>query len=210
MNEVAGIGSNAQAATWARGVLAAKNTLTTLDAQCLEQAFEQKLVTFPDSDEPEDMPDPDPAGPAASAHPPPRSEPEAGDAKGIDKSVLAIATPRRHRNKAHLRHVAQQACLVCGRKPSDPHQLRFTQPRSLGRKVSDEFTVPLCRGHHRAAHRSGDETAWWQQIGVDPIKVSRKLWRQTRRNDAPRVPAFSSRTTLQLDPRPINGSRPRS
>ena len=39
---------------------------------------------------------------------------------GIDKSVLAVAAPRRYRNREHLRFVAQQACLVCGRKPSDP------------------------------------------------------------------------------------------
>ena len=64
---------------------------------------------------------------------------------GIDKSVLVIATPRRYRNREHLRYVAQQACLICGRKPSDPHHLRYLQPRALGRKASDEFAVPLCR-----------------------------------------------------------------
>jgi len=73
---------------------------------------------------------------------------------GIDKGVLALPAPRRYRNREHLRYVAQQSCLVCGRKPSDPHHLSFTQPRALGRKVSDEFAVPLCRGHHRAVHRS--------------------------------------------------------
>jgi hypothetical protein len=57
---------------------------------------------------------------------------------------------------------AKQPCLIRGRSPSDPHHLRFTQTRALGRKVSDEFTVPLCRGHHREVHRSGDEAAWWQ------------------------------------------------
>jgi len=74
-------------------------------------------------------------------------------AKGIDKSILTVAAPRRYRNREHLRYVAQQACLICARKPSDPHHLGFTQPRALGRKVSDEFAVPLCRGHHRAVHR---------------------------------------------------------
>jgi hypothetical protein len=100
-------------------------------------------------------------------------------AKGIDKSVLALAAPRRYRNREHLRYVAQQACLVCGRKPSDPHHLSFTQPRALGRKVSDEFAVPLCRGHHRAVHRARDERAWWEQADIDPIKIARRLWKQT-------------------------------
>ena len=104
---------------------------------------------------------------------------DAGQVNGIDKSILAVAAPRRYRNREHLRYVAQQACLVCGRKPSDPHHLGFTQPRALGRKVSDEFAVPLCRGHHRAAHRSRDERAWWRQMGIDPIKVARRFWKQT-------------------------------
>jgi len=69
---------------------------------------------------------------------------------------------------------------VCGRKPSDPHHLRFTQPRALGRKVSDEFVAPLCRIHHRAVHRVSDERAWWKQVGTDPVAVARKLWRITR------------------------------
>src|SRR5262245_65720361 len=101
-------------------------------------------------------------------------------ANGIDKSTLTISTPRRYRNREHLRYVARQACLLCGRKPSDPHHLGFTQPRALGRKVSDEFAVPLCRIHHRLVHRSRDERGWWRQAGVDPIKVARRLWKETR------------------------------
>src|SRR5262249_33696973 len=106
-------------------------------------------------------------------------------AEHVDKSALTIAEPRRYRNKEHLRLVAQQACLVCGRKPSDPHHLRFMQPRALGRKVSDEFAVPLCRIHHRAAHRAGDEREWWKQLGINPIKAARGFWRITRTNEVP-------------------------
>ena len=70
----------------------------------------------------------------------------------------------------------QQPCLVCGRKPSDPHHLRYVQPRALGRKASDEFAVPLCRVHHRAAHRAGDERAWWKAAGIDPMRFARRLF----------------------------------
>jgi hypothetical protein len=73
-------------------------------------------------------------------------------------------------------------CLVCGRKPSDPHHLRYAQPRALGRKASDEFVVPLCRMHHREVHRAGDERAWWKAAGIDPLKVAHKLWKDTRAN----------------------------
>jgi hypothetical protein len=77
----------------------------------------------------------------------------------IDKSLLTLAEPKRLRDKAHLKFVASQPCLVCGRQPSDPHHLRFAQPRAIGLKVSDEFTVALCRGHHRELHQTGNEVA---------------------------------------------------
>jgi hypothetical protein len=99
----------------------------------------------------------------------------------IEKSELAISEPRRHRDKTHLKFVASQPCLVCGRSPADAHHLRFTQPRAMGRKVSDEFTVPLCRTHHRDIHSFGDEVAWWERRAIDPIATSRMLWISTRR-----------------------------
>jgi hypothetical protein len=46
--------------------------------------------------------------------------------------------------------------------------------------VSDEFTVPVCRVHHRELHRSGDETAWWRLLNIDPLPVALKLWQQSR------------------------------
>jgi hypothetical protein len=98
----------------------------------------------------------------------------------IDKSTLPLSEPRRYRDRAHLEFVAAQPCLVCGRSPSDPHHLRFMQPRALGRRVSDEFVVPLCRTHHRALHRRGDEVAWWLSVDLEPVDVALRLWHQTR------------------------------
>lgn len=99
----------------------------------------------------------------------------------IDKSVLTISEPRRIRDKAHLKFVASQPCLICARSPADAHHLKFTQPRAMGRKVSDEFTVPLCRTHHRDIHRFGDEVAWWEKRALDPVATARMLWISTRR-----------------------------
>ena len=93
--------------------------------------------------------------------------------------MLALPEPRRIRDRDHVRYVAKQPCLICGRSPSDAHHLRFAQSRALGRKVSDEFTVPLCRGHHRELHRSGDETEWWRNARIDPVAAARALWLKT-------------------------------
>jgi hypothetical protein len=99
----------------------------------------------------------------------------------IDKSVLTISEPRRLRDKAHLKFVGSQPCLICARSPADAHHLKFTQPRAMGRKVSDEFTVPLCRTHHRDIHTFGDEVAWWERRAIDPVATARMLWISTRR-----------------------------
>jgi Rad52/22 family double-strand break repair protein len=75
----------------------------------------------------------------------------------IDKSVLTIGQTKRIRCKEHLRYVASQPCAICGRTPSHAHHVRYAQPRGLGLKVSDEFTVPLCSMHHHTLHESTGE-----------------------------------------------------
>jgi len=94
----------------------------------------------------------------------------------IDKAALPLGEPKRIRDKEHLKFVARQPCLVCGRQPSDAHHLRFAQPRALSMKVSDEFTVPLCRTHHRNLHQTGNELTWWEKARLDPLPIARKLW----------------------------------
>src|SRR5262249_50292686 len=152
------------AVAWATRALSAKNSLIVADAKLLEDAFEQKLSGLSSPDASETLAGESPTASEVTPPEKPQASRSASDEpSGIDKSILTLAAPRRYRNREHLRYVAQQACLLCGRKPSDPHHLGFTQPRALGRKVSDEFAVPLCRGHHRAVHRSRDERAWWRQ-----------------------------------------------
>ena len=75
----------------------------------------------------------------------------------VDHQVEPIRKTVHRRNKAHLKFVAAQPCLICRRTPCDAHHLKFAQPRALGRKVSDEFAVPLCREHHRKLHHHGNE-----------------------------------------------------
>src|SRR5262249_46929774 len=149
---------------WAKQGLAAKNSLTGSDARLVEAAFERRLADLASDGEAPDARD---HSPVVSAETLPQYTARApssdqAPATSIDKSVLTIAAPRRYRNREHLRYVMQQPCLVCGRKPSDSHHLRYMQPRALGRKASDEFSVPLCRVHHRAAHRARDERIWWK------------------------------------------------
>jgi len=52
----------------------------------------------------------------------------------------------------------------------------------MGHKVSDEFTVPLCRTHHRPMHRFGREAEWCQadKPEIDLLKIAKELWDQTQ------------------------------
>jgi hypothetical protein len=174
--EISGLACGDDAAIWAHRSLVEKNKLTAADAQVVEEGFQARLASFatPDTDKPHragevTQPLAAPSSPSAKPKNNVRS-------KAIDKSVLTLPEPRRIRDREHVRHVAKQPCLVCGRQPCDAHHLRFTQSRALGRKVSDEFTVPLCRGHHREVHGHSDEAAWWQKVGVDPTLQARALW----------------------------------
>lgn len=93
----------------------------------------------------------------------------------IDKSVLTLGSPIRRRDKEHRRYVASLPCLICGMSPCQAHHINYAQPRALGRKVSDEWTVPLCVKHHAELHRTGDERGWWQERLIDPVAKAQKL-----------------------------------
>jgi hypothetical protein len=162
------------AANWAHRVLRAKNTLTAADAESVEQAFQSRLSTLmrESRDEPHSLPD--------LERRPIRRKRTRRQSQAVDKTVLALATPRRIRDREHVKLVARQPCLICGRRPADAHHLRYAQSPALGHKVSDEFTVPLCRGHHRELHRCGDEAIWWNKTGIDPTAAAQALWRKTR------------------------------
>jgi hypothetical protein len=179
LGELNAIGSEDEAAKWAHRRLSQKNKLNDADAKHIDESFRAKLLSFaihhaeglPESkkDAQVSITD-DQRGKKRKSVP--RSP-------AVDKSVLTHPEPRRIRDRDHVRFVAQQTCLVCGRKPCDAHHLRFAQNRALSCKVSDEFTVPLCRGHHRELHRHGDEAGWWNKVGVNPSSAARVLWLKT-------------------------------
>jgi hypothetical protein len=125
----------------------------------------------------------------------PRRSNQNGHAK-IDKSVLTISEPRRIRSKEHLRFVAQQPCLICGRSPTHAHHIRFAQSRGLGLKVSDEFTVPLCAIHHGENHSTGDEKSWWQEHKIEPLAVAERLWQESRLAGSAPIPNSPDSATL--------------
>ncbi|MEY9107453.1 hypothetical protein ABH999_003649 [Bradyrhizobium yuanmingense] len=165
---------------WAKISLSLKNTLLEADARVLEAAYQKRFEAAP-------LPDIDPAEqrPISAAGQPGGEQPSlpsedvrtpATRSPGEQAGLAFPKEPPRRRSKDHLAFIRSQGCLVCQKTPADAHHLKFAQPRSLGRKVSDEFTVPLCRSHHQSLHRHGDERAWWTNLQISPVPIAKELW----------------------------------
>ncbi len=198
--DVGNLASPDEAALWAHRSLTEKNKLAAGDAVLVEDAFGIRLAGFgaaePVSNEP----------PSIKRAKAPRKN---SRSHSIDKSILALAEPRRVRDRDHVKFVAKHPCLICGRQPSDAHHLRFMQSRALGKRASDEFTVPLCRGHHRELHHCGDEAGWWKKLGINPTVAARSLWLQshplpvrdpgnTAANTARQIPNYETKPIEKL------------
>jgi hypothetical protein len=179
-----------EAADWVHKNLAAKNTLITADADLVEAGFRKRLETIElASGAREEKPQPAPTeGPYSPVEK--QFVAQIEDAVAVTPPVISDnASVRRRRvaakiirlrDKDHCKFVASQPCIVCGRTPSEAHHIRFAQPRALGRKVSDEYTIPVCRVHHRDLHGYGDEASWWAGVGIDPLPIALELWRRSR------------------------------
>lgn len=154
-------------AEWAQGALPLKNQLSAADAQLVEAAFANRLARI---DEAKAWPAK--AGVGRRGQPP-------SDSPSPIRTVIVIGKPVRERDRNHLRFVASRPCLICGRIPCDAHHIRFAEQHAMGRKVSDRFTVPVCRLHHRELHRRGNESAWWQGKEIDPLPIANGLWEET-------------------------------
>jgi hypothetical protein len=208
IRQMAAINSADEAAAWAHRNLPAKNTLRAADAKMVEERFQARLSAIGEGHTSDRTSD-GPVFGGTSDGLAPDKPPTAVADQSADQSVSVVSVggpevsashkassrvkkqPRsdvvhplgktvRLRDKDHRKFVLRQACLVCGRVPSDPHHLTFTQPRALGRRVSDEFIVPVCRIHHHELHHSGDEAAWWRRLNIDPVPMALRLWQQTR------------------------------
>jgi hypothetical protein len=175
-------------ALWAHRRLPAKNTLVAEDARAVEVAYQFALTVS----EPPDRS----SLPAADGTVSVSAESKGGqEPQRETQMVTPIRKSIRKRDKAHLAFVAGQPCLVCQRSPCDAHHLKFAQSRSLGLKVSDEFTVPLCRDHHQDLHHHGNEFAWWGNMQVAPIEVAKKLWQITLLKPVTSIPTGRLRET---------------
>jgi hypothetical protein len=179
-----GVASADAAADWASQNLSLKNTLTAEDARIVEEQFQAGLSIIGDGEHNTEPPEPDLFQTQLLANLAPRTTKTAKPVRRSTAKVPlgALGKTVRLRDKEHRKFVSRQGCLICGRTPCDAHHLAYTQPRALANRVSDEFTVPVCRIHHRELHLQADEIAWWNKFQIDPVPVALRLWQRTRLN----------------------------
>jgi hypothetical protein len=167
-SEIDGLDNVEVLATWAHRALPLKNQLTKADAQAIEDAFTAMLSQLEGLE------------PVAPNHEGANDCSDQSVQAGLsEQTVIVIRKPIRERDREHLKFVASQPCLICGRTPSDAHHIKFAEQRGIARKVSDRFTVPACRLHHRELHRQGNERIWWERQGIDPLVIAATLWDRT-------------------------------
>ena len=181
--ELSDLKSADEAADWVHKNLPEKNTLTPADAEAVEASFRERLATIDGGQVnataadaiaiPGDEPDP-------ATRPSPRRSRGGRPSTDHRPASSHYSETIRLRDKEHCKFVAAQPCVICGRTPAEAHHIRFAQPRALNRKVSDEYTVPVCRVHHRELHRYGDEASWWAGVSIDPLPIALELWRRSR------------------------------
>ncbi len=191
MDELGSLQSEENIIEWAKAILPAKNTLLENDAGviggCVSQPHRANRGRLP--------PRPSPA---------PRQLPSLAQtitcAQNSAGSEAGLTLPKelRRRSKSHLLFVRAQPCLICKQAPCDAHHLKFAQPRALGRKVSDEFTVPLCRVHHQDLHRHGNEQAWWANMNKAPLSMAKELWNLSLAGQGLTAPGRSENSSLEI------------
>jgi hypothetical protein len=191
--ELSDLKSADEAADWVHKNLPAKNTLAAADAEIVEASFRERLAAIERGqvnvtakaiairDEESDPMQGQPFGALEAAAP----QPTIVQRRALAKTI-------RLRDKEHCKFVATHPCIVCGRTPTEAHHIRFAQPRALNRKVSDEYTVPMCRIHHRELHRYGDEASWWAGVNVEPLPIALELWRRSRSAEIKEVPILGT------------------
>jgi hypothetical protein len=157
---------------WAQRRLPTKNTLMGDDARIVEAAYRSIMDTILGTDGFTN----DRSIEAIERQIARESVADLGKDLAAESSVVPLNKPVRRRSNAHLAFIRAQACTVCQRQPCDAHHLKFAETRAMGRKVSDEFTVPMCRDHHDELHRHGNEIAWWANLGISPLELAKDFW----------------------------------
>ena len=175
--EIAGLETKDDLDAWTLRAWPKANTLAPADGDKVRQAFQAQLTQIQST-------------PDEGHHQPAELDPPAAKDEirsRIDKSMLTLPETKRLRDKQHLRFVAKQPCLVCGREPCDPHHLRFAQSRGLGQRSATN-SRSRCVGHTianctaPARSRTGGRDAAWK-----PLEFARRLWMTTYLNRRTRI-----------------------
>ena len=155
-------------ANWAQDALPLKDQLSKSDAQAVEDAFTARLSRFGELE-----------ALAAKDRQANCDGSQSSQTEPGEQTVTVIRKPIRERDREHLKFVASQPCLVCGRTPSDAHHIKLACWRAMGRKVGDRFTVPICRLQSSSSTGGATSGSWWESLRRSIPYDCRHSWGRT-------------------------------
>src|SRR5688572_1385678 len=126
--------------------------------------------------------------------------------KERSKKHVSAQERREGNSKAHLELVRQLPCCVCGwaHAPVDCHHLKSgpaKAERSVGRRATDQWAVPLCRICHSAVERIGSrrEFEWFAAHNIDqPYEMARALWNCTPKTPQAMLPVLAAHCQIKV------------
>lgn len=114
--------------------------------------------------------------------------------QGATRGRKAKSERGRQRDEAHLALVRQLPCISTGRMDCvEAAHLRFSEDRfgkaepGMSAKPSDEWVLPLTHSEHMRQHDIG-ETAFWSDLGIEPLKIAQQLYGISSALRSSRVP----------------------
>jgi hypothetical protein len=112
---------------------------------------------------------------------------------------------REGNSAAHLALIRQLPCCVCGKAPPvDCHHLKSgpaASERSVGRRATDQWAVPLCRICHSAVERMGSrrEFEWFAANQIDqPYEMAKALKVCTPRTPEAMLPVLAAHCKIKV------------
>lgn len=84
------------------------------------------------------------------------------------------------RDRQHMGRLSSLSCLVCGLGHPQIHHIRECFQRTMGVRVGDDKTVPLCATHHAELHLTNNAT-FWERYKIDPVERAEQFYAETLR-----------------------------
>lgn len=79
-------------------------------------------------------------------------------------------------DRQHVARIRQLGCCICNLKGDPHHLLGYKHGKGLSMTSEDRWAISICRIHHDALHRHGNDEEWLASQGIDGRALASSLW----------------------------------